>query len=143
MYFCHSKSQDVYCKSIKYRINHLIHSLWFMAMLFHSKAVRLRLVKYDATHEKTRHIPLVTRGISLIYFPLSSANIKSVCKFEFVVYYDHGYVDLVHKFAEDIMNRTVSEVKALSGYNVKGEVSNEIETFVTGSGKRHIFAHTK
>ena len=40
------------------------------------------------------------------------------------------------------MNRAVSEVKALSGYNVKGEVSSEIETFVTGSGKRDIFAHT-
>ena len=75
-------------------------------------------------------------------FPLSSANIKSVCKFEFIVYYDRGYVDLVHKFAEDTMNRAVSEVKALSGYNVKGEVSNEIEIFVTGSGKRDIFAHT-
>ena len=85
----------------------------------------------------------MTRVISLIYFPLSSTNIKSVCKFEFVVYYDRGYVNLVHKFAEDTMNRAVSEVKALSGYNVKGEVSNEIETFVTGSGKRDIFAHTK
>ena len=41
------------------------------------------------------------------------------------------------------MSRAVSEVKALSGYNMKGEVSNEIETFVTGSGKRDIFAHTK
>ena len=40
------------------------------------------------------------------------------------------------------MNRAVSEVKALFGYNVKGEVSNEIKTFVTGSGKRDIFAHT-
>ena len=52
------------------------------------------------------------------------------------------YVDLVHKLAEDTMNRAVSEVQALSGYNVKGEVSNEIEIFVTGSGKRDIFAHT-
>ena len=73
---------------------------------------------------------------------MSSANIKSVCKFEFVVYYDRGYVDLVHKFAEDTMNHAVSEVKALSGYNVSGEVSIEIETFVTGSGKRDTFAHT-
>ena len=40
------------------------------------------------------------------------------------------------------MNRAVSEVKALSGYNVSGEVSSEIETLVTGSGKRDIFAHT-
>ena len=31
----------------------------------------------------------------------------------------------MHKFAEDTMNRAVSEVKALSGYNVKGEVSSE------------------
>ena len=73
---------------------------------------------------------------------MSSANIKSVFKFEFVVYYDRGYVDLVHKFAEDTMNRAVSEVKTLSGYNVSGEVSSEIETFVTGSGKRDTFAHT-
>ena len=76
----------------------------------------------------------VTLRFYCIYFPVSSANIKSVCKFEFVVCYDRGY-DLVHKFAEDTMNRAVSEVKALSGYNVKGEVSSEIDTFVTGSRK--------
>ena len=34
-----SKSQDVYCKYIKYRINHLLHSSWNMGMSFHSQAV--------------------------------------------------------------------------------------------------------
>ena len=33
-------------------------------------------------------------------------------------YSSSGYVDLVHKLAEDNMDRAVSEVKALSEYNV-------------------------
>ena len=46
------------------------------------------------------------------------------------------------QLCEDTVNRAVSEVKALPGYNVNEEVSSEIETFVTGSGKRDILAHT-
>ena len=49
----------------------------------------------------------------------------SLFKFEFVVSYSSGgYVGLVHKLAEDDMDRAVSEVKDLSEYNVMGEVSS-------------------
>ena len=37
-------------------------------------------------------------------------------------YSSGGYVGLVHKLAEDNMDRAVSEVKALSEYNVMGKV---------------------
>ena len=51
----------------------------------------------------------------------------SLFKFEFVVFYSSGgYVDLVQKLAEDNMDRAVSEVKALSEYNVMGEVSSTV-----------------
>ena len=76
---------------------------------------------------KTLAIWYMKYGMQHEFFFLSTTNIMSLFKFEFVVYYSSGgYVGLVHKLAEDNMDRAVSEVKALSEYNAMGEVSSTV-----------------
>ena len=76
---------------------------------------------------KTLAIWYMKYGMQHEFFFLSTTNIMSLFKLEFVVYYSSGgYVGLVHKLAEDNMDRAVSEVKALSEYNVMGEVSSTV-----------------
>ena len=76
---------------------------------------------------KTLAIWYMKYGMQHECFFLSTTNMMSLFKFEFVVYYSSGgYVALVHKLAEDNMDRAVSEVKALSEYKVKGELSSTV-----------------